>query len=294
MTNPWIQIIRPKTLFASIGPVILGLALVTMLDLQFLFSPLLAFNTLLCAVLLQIFTNIANDYYDGLSGVDAGERLGPQRMTQSNLIPAKTLKRTLIILLGLIFLSGFKLMIHGGMPIIVIGISSMFFAWAYTAGPIPLSRFALGELFAFIYFGPMAVWGTFYIQTKTHSILPVLVGLMPGLLSASIMSINNLRDFDSDLKAGKKTLSNLLPKKWSRYFPLLFLSLALLIPISLVFKGLSIYLLSTLIPSLLFFKSWKAIIEEEPSEKFNLYLAQMGKNLFFTCLIFSLILLIDS
>ena len=126
MNNPWLLAIRPKTLFASIGPVILGLSIAVLYSGQIKF--LIAFLTLICALLLQISTNLVNDYFDAKTGVDSNKRLGPQRVTQTGLIEAKQVKQIFTLTFALAFIIGLYLMIHGGLIIMIIGPLSIAFA----------------------------------------------------------------------------------------------------------------------------------------------------------------------
>jgi 1,4-dihydroxy-2-naphthoate polyprenyltransferase len=284
----WILATRPKTLFASIGPVLLGLALAKVINSEI--NLIIAINTILCAVCLQIGSNLTNDYYDALSGLDNNQRLGPLRVTQAGLISPHAMRFALIIIFTLCLLFGINLMLHGGFRIVIIGLSSLFFAWAYTGGPLPLSRYGLGEIFAFIFFGPIAVWGTFYLQTKSHSNLALILGSGPGFLSSALMSINNLRDRKTDKEGNKITLAVILPLYIAKILPQLFVLLSLLIPLYFIYLGHTKCLLLTFIPQIFFIKTWIKLFVEEPSSKFNDYLAIMGKCLFLYCLIFSTIL----
>jgi 1,4-dihydroxy-2-naphthoate polyprenyltransferase len=288
--NKWFQAIRPKTLFASIGPVLLGLALAKVTQDQL--HILLALNTLLCAILLQIASNLTNDYYDAISGLDDEFRLGPQRVTQAGILSLPQMKKAMILIFSLVLLLGINLMLSGGVVISIIGLSSILFAWAYTGGPLPLSRIALGEVFAFIFFGPVAVWGTFYLQTNLHSNQALILGAGPGFLSAGLMAINNLRDRETDKKGGKLTLAIIFPKLISKSLPQLFIILSLLIPIYFITQGHTKFLIFTSIPHLFFIKTWIKLFVEQPSAKFNNYLATMGKCLFLYCLLFSIILVV--
>ena len=194
--NPWILAARPKTLPAGAGPVLIGLGLVG--SFNHINYPIAAL-TLITALLLQISSNLINDYYDGVKGLDKEDRLGPPRAVALGLLPASTVKKGFIFTLSMAFLLGIGLMVRGGTPIIIIGFSSLFFAWAYTGGPFPLSYFGLGEIFAFIFFGPIAVYGTWYLQTLESGFpsLDVLyMGASVGLISAALMGVNNLRDID--------------------------------------------------------------------------------------------------
>tara|TARA_R110002072_G_scaffold64203_6_gene159812 strand:- start:24193 stop:25053 length:861 start_codon:yes stop_codon:yes gene_type:complete len=275
----WMMAIRPKTLFASIGPVVLGLSIVYQefhqIDLP------LAFLTLLTALLLQASSNLINDYYDGLDGKDSSERLGPDRVTSLGLIAPKKVKLAFIIGLLLSFIFGLILMYQGGMPIIIIGAASLFFAWAYTGGPFPLSRIGLGEVTALIFFGPIPVWGTYYLQTLSHSEPALLIGLVPGFISAALMAVNNLRDRNEDSKNNKRTIATFLSENGARYFVL---NLILLSTFFLPLVTAQMKNTIVIIPTIIFFKTWKRILLDPISKEFNELLANTGKYLFIQCL----------
>ncbi len=199
--------IRPKTLPAAVGPVAVGSA-VAYADGRFLLLP--ALGCLLGAMFLQIGVNLANDYFDFKNNIDSDERVGPVRVTQSGLIPPEMVKQGMVLSLVLSGLTFIYLSIVGGIPIAVVGVTSILAALAYSGGPYPLASHGLGELFVFIFFGLVAVGGTYYIQAKELTPVVLLSAVPPGLLITAIMVINNLRDIDTDRKAGKNTLAVML------------------------------------------------------------------------------------
>lgn len=203
----WLLAIRPKTLPAAVGPVAVGSA-VALRDGKFDFVS--AFCCLLGAILLQIGVNLANDYFDFQNNIDSGERLGPVRVTQSGLISPPEVKRGMIFCLFLAVLVFLYLARAGGLPIVIIGAFSVLAALAYSGGPYPLASNGLGELFVFIFFGLVAVGGTYFIQTGHLSPLAMFAAVPPGLLVTAIIVVNNLRDIDTDRKAGKNTLAVIL------------------------------------------------------------------------------------
>ena len=196
--------IRPKTLTASLSPIILALTYTYTQTASINF--LLAISTILCALFLQISTNLVNDYYDYKKGIDGNKRLGPIRVTQQGLLKASEVKNAFLFTFFLAFIFGSYIFFHGGLTIIITAVLCFLTAYAYTGGPIPLSYFGLGEFFAFIFFGPVSVWGVYYIQTLQHSNEAILLGFGPGFISALIMSINNLRDINTDALTKKKLL----------------------------------------------------------------------------------------
>ena len=201
--NYWILATRPKTLAASLAPVIMGLVLassyVNILNRY-------AAITLLCAILIQIGTNLANDYYDFKKGTDTKKRKGPTRMAQAGFIKPTQLKNVAITLFALAFTFGLILVYKGGLPILFIGIISIICGFWYTAGPIALAYIGLGDLFAFLFFGPIAVSGTYYIQTLTLHPNVIILGSGIGLLATALITVNNIRDIEEDKQNKKNTL----------------------------------------------------------------------------------------
>lgn len=200
----WWLAIRPKTLPAAAAPVLVGTAMAVR---DGMFAELPALAAFLGALLLQIAVNLANDYFDAKNAIDSAERLGPVRVTQSGLIPPGQVKGAMMLCLaaaGLIF--GYLSWV-GGVPILLAGIASVLAALAYSGGPYPLASHGLGELFVFIFFGLVAVCGTYWVQAVSLSWAVVATSLPPGLLITAIMVVNNLRDRDTDGKAGKNTLA---------------------------------------------------------------------------------------
>ena len=282
----WLMATRPKTLLASQGPVILGLLLAYEKDQSI--NLLIAIITLLCALLMQIGTNLVNDYFDHFTGVDSKDRLGPERVTSLGFLAPEKVKRGYQICFALSFFMGCFLMYIGGLPIIIIGVLSLLMAYIYTGGPFPLSHFALGELVAIIFFGPVAVWGTYFLQTMSFDSLPVLIGLGPGFIAGTLMSINNLRDRISDKKSSKKTLAVILGEKRARSLTLFTLLLSGLVPTLTYFLKPNGFLLLPAMAPFLFLKEWNYIRKGPINQHLNIVLAKTGQYLFLYCLLFSL------
>lgn len=201
--NAWILALRPKTLPASISPILVANALCWSTT----FSWLVAVLTMLTALTLQIAVNFANDYFDFKSGVDTHERLGPQRATQSGLIKPGHMKLAMIGTLMLSVIWSVGLMIEGGLPIVLLALASTIAVLWYSGGPWPLASLGLGEIVVFFFFGWAAVLGTEYLHTEQMSLTGWWLGTQLGLISAAIMLVNNIRDHDTDTKAGKRTLA---------------------------------------------------------------------------------------
>ena len=209
----WILAARPKTLWAAVGPVMIGTAMATG-DGGFHLASSLA--CLLGAILLQIGTNFSNDHADFIKGADTPDRVGPARAVASGWITPRQMLIATWIVFGLAALVCGYLVTRGGWPLIVVGVVSIAAGLAYTAGPLPLAYVGLGDLFVLIFFGPVATAGTYYVQTQSFSWLPALAGCGPGLLAVAILVVNNLRDIEGDRKAGKRTLAVRFGVRFSR------------------------------------------------------------------------------
>lgn len=200
----WLLAARPKTLPAAAVPVIVGTAVALS---ERVFSPGPALAALLGALLIQIGTNLANDVFDFKKGADTTARLGPVRVTQAGLLSPGQVLAGMWFTFGLAALIGVYLVLEGGWPIVIIGLLSIAAGLAYTGGPFPLGYNGLGDLFVFIFFGLVAVGGTYYVQAGLVSLAAWAAAVPVGLLATAILVVNNLRDIDTDRAAGKKTLA---------------------------------------------------------------------------------------
>ncbi|XXF81131.1 1,4-dihydroxy-2-naphthoate polyprenyltransferase [Myxococcaceae bacterium GXIMD 01537] len=199
----WVMAARPKTLTAALVPVAVGTALAFGESVG-RWLPALA--ALLGAMLIQIGTNFTNDYYDFKKGADTAERLGPQRVTQSGLIAPSTVLAAALACFGLAFLTGTYLVWVGGWPIVVIGIASLLAGYGYTGGPFPLAYHGLGDVFVLVFFGFVAVMGTYFVQAAGVSPAAVWASVPVGAIGTALLVVNNQRDASTDVKAGKRTL----------------------------------------------------------------------------------------
>ena len=211
--NAWILAIRPRTLPAAAAGVIMGSALAWQ-DGFFRLDAALA--CLLTAVLLQIGSNLANDFFDFERGTDTPERSGPVRVTQAGLLTPSQVKVGMAVVFTLAALLGLYLAWLGGWPVILIGIAAILSAIAYTGGPFPLGYYGLGDVFVFIFFGLAAVAGTYYVQAGFVSVAAWWMAIPPGLIITAILIVNNLRDLENDRKAGKRTLAVMLGERATR------------------------------------------------------------------------------
>jgi len=233
----WILAVRVPTLPAAIVPVLVGTA-AAWTDGYFRAGPFVA--AMVASLLIQIGTNLANDYFDFRKGADTAERLGPVRITQSGLVPPETVRTATMLVFGLAALIGVYLTVAGGLPILVIGLCSIAAGVLYTGGPWPLAYHGLGDLTVFIFFGLVAVVGTVFLHTGAFSVTAVVYALPVAALVTAILVVNNLRDIATDRVAGKRTLAVRLGPAATRMEYLLLLLVAYLVPpLAWVFLGAS-------------------------------------------------------
>lgn len=230
----WLLATRPRTLPAAIAPVVLGTAM-AIADKRFAW--LAAAAAFSVALLMQIGVNLANDYFDYLKGIDTEERLGPPRAAQSGLIQPKQLRSGVTLIFVLSLIPGFYLLAVGGWPVLFIGLACIGAALAYSGGPFPLASHGLGDIFVFIFFGLVAVCGTYYVQALRLTPMVWLMGAIEGLLITAILVVNNLRDIQTDRQSGKRTLAVIIGDRASKLEYLLLLGIAYAIPIILWLSG---------------------------------------------------------
>jgi 1,4-dihydroxy-2-naphthoate octaprenyltransferase len=211
----WLLAARPKTLPAAIVPVWAGCVLSW--KLQGSWNPWLAFCTLAGAICIQIATNFFNDAIDAQKGADTEKRLGPTRVTSTGLISRRAVFIAAGVFLFLATLCGVVLYQAVGWPIIAIGLPSLYLAYGYTGGPFPLAYRGMGEIFVVAFFGIIAVGGTVLIQMNQWREEAMLLGFQIGLLSAVLISINNLRDREEDASTGKNTMAVRLGDRGARF-----------------------------------------------------------------------------
>lgn len=214
--NRWLLAARPKTLTASIAPVLVGTGLAAGLSpepIRWWLAPL----ALLSATCIQIGTNLVNDAADYEKGADTAERLGPTRVTQSGLLSPRAVRLAAAVFFAAATLLGIPLVVAGGTPIVVIGLLSVVAGYAYTTGPLPLAYLGLGEIFVMLFFGFAAVKGMTYVLAGA-SFFPLsdLAAVQVGLQSATLLAVNNYRDIAGDRKAGKRTLAARFGERFAR------------------------------------------------------------------------------
>lgn len=231
----WFAAARPATLPAAVVPVLVGTAAATR-DGLFRLGPFLA--ALGASVLIQIGTNLANDYFDHQKGADTAERLGPKRLIQNAVATPQQVLLATLLCFGASALIGLYLVFVGGWPILIIGVLSILSGLAYTGGPYPLGYNGLGDLFVFVFFGLVAVAGTYYLHAGTVDVLAWWAAIPVGLLVTNILVVNNVRDINTDRAVGKRTLATRIGRRATRVQYVLFFVVAYLVPPLLWFASL--------------------------------------------------------
>jgi 1,4-dihydroxy-2-naphthoate polyprenyltransferase len=241
----WLMAARPRTLPAAIAPVLVGTALaMTVVDLRV--GGFVA--ALLGAILIQVGTNLSNDYSDARRGADTEDRLGPVRVTAGGLVPPKRVLVATYVTFALAVLCGVYL-VYLAVPILLaIGAASILAGVLYTGGPRPYGYEGLGEVFVFLFFGLVAVAGSYYVQTEEVSWEAFALAVPVGLLAAAILVVNNVRDLETDRRAGKRTLAVRLGRPRTRtVFGLMVYGAFLTAPIPWIAGSLSPWLLLPLV-----------------------------------------------
>ncbi|MDX9973867.1 MAG: 1,4-dihydroxy-2-naphthoate polyprenyltransferase [FCB group bacterium] len=283
----WWMAARPKTLWAASAPVLMGTAMAW--DGGVFHGPA-ALCALLGALLIQIGTNYANDYFDHQKGTDTAERIGPLRVTQAGLVSPGTMRKAMALVFLLALIPGACLVYRGGWPLVAIGLASILCGILYTAGPAPLGYIGLADLFVLVFFGPVAVGGTYYVQALSLPPEVAIAGLAPGLLSVALLTVNNLRDIDGDRAAGKRTLAVRFGRSFARAEYLLSLVIACVaVPLYLVWRlpshTLSLLALGTIILAV---PAVRTVFTRNEGPALNGALAHTGRLLILFSVLFSI------
>jgi 1,4-dihydroxy-2-naphthoate polyprenyltransferase len=200
----WLMAARVRTLPAAVAPVLVGTALAGFVHV---FHPLRFIAALVGAIFIQVGTNLSNDYSDARRGADTEDRLGPVRVTAGGLVPPGSVLVATYVSFGIAVLAGLYLVVVAGWQLLIVGAASILAGVLYTGGPKPYGYEGLGEVFVFLFFGIVAVAGSYFVQT-THLVWEAFALAVPvGLLAAGILVVNNVRDIDTDRRAGKRTLA---------------------------------------------------------------------------------------
>jgi 1,4-dihydroxy-2-naphthoate octaprenyltransferase len=200
----WLMAARPRTLPAAIAPVLVGTALA---DYAYVFHPLRFVAALVGAIFIQVGTNLSNDYSDARRGADTEDRLGPVRVTAGGLVPPKHVLAATYASFGIAVLVGIYLIVVAGWQLLLVGAASILAGVLYTGGPRPYGYEGLGEVFVFLFFGLVAVAGSYFVQMRRLDWEAFAIAEPVGLLAAAILVVNNVRDIDSDRRAAKRTLA---------------------------------------------------------------------------------------
>ena len=220
----WINAARPRTLPAAVAPVLVGTAAAA----RFIGWRFAA--AMVVALAVQVAVNYANDYFDGVRGVDTAERVGPRRAVASGDVSPAAMKRAIAVALGVAALAGLALSAAAGWELLAVGAVCFIAALGYSGGPKPYASAGLGELFVFVFFGLVATVGSQYVQDERIAGLAVLAAVPIGLLATAILVVNNLRDIPTDAAAGKVTLAVRLGDRATRPFYVLLLIVPAVIP----------------------------------------------------------------
>jgi 1,4-dihydroxy-2-naphthoate octaprenyltransferase len=241
------------------------------------------------ALMIQIGTNFVNDYYDFKKGSDTAERLGPTRVTQAGLVMPYQMKAAIAVAFALAIVGGLYLVLRGGWPILTIGLASIGCGVLYTAGPFSLSYTGLADLFVLLFFGLVAVAGTYYVQILAFSTTALIAGLGPGLFSVAILTVNNLRDIDQDRKAGKRSLPARFGRGFARAEYTVSIILATLVPVWLVLSQQAhYYALAASVTILFAVPAIRTVMKSTDGSTLNRTLAATGRLLLIYSLLFSI------
>jgi 1,4-dihydroxy-2-naphthoate octaprenyltransferase len=249
----WAMAARPRTLPAAIAPVLVGTALAW--TAAGVFRPLAFVAALVGSIFIQIGTNLSNDYSDARRGADTEDRLGPVRVTAGGLVPPRRVLVWTYVAFAIALAAGLYLVLVAGIELLFVGLASIAAGVLYTGGPRPYGYAGLGEVFVFLFFGVVAVTGSYFVQAEEISWLALALSVPIGLLAAAILVVNNVRDIDTDRRAGKRTLAVKLGRERAAVLFTAMLVVAFLAPVAIAAAGwLSPFIL---IPALLVLPAWR-------------------------------------
>src|SRR6201996_3113629 len=232
----WLMAARLRTLPAAIAPVLVGTALA---GFQHIDHPLRLLAALVGAIFIQVGTNLSNDYSDARRGADTEDRLGPVRVTAGGLVPPRQVLIATYITFGVAVLAGVYLIVVAGWELLLVGAASILAGVLYTGGPKPYGYEGLGELFVFLFFGIVAVAGSYFVQVEHLDWEAFALAVPVGLIATGILVVNNVRDIDTDRRAGKRTLAVRLGRRRTRILFAVIVYLAyLLTPVTWIFGPL--------------------------------------------------------
>lgn len=241
----WLMAARLRTLPVGLAPVLVGTALAGFEDV---FHPLRFAAAVLGALFIQVGANLSNDYSDARRGADTEDRLGPVRVTAGGLVPPRQVLIATYLTFGLAVLCGVYLVAVAGWQLLLVGVASIVAGVLYTGGPRPYGYDGLGEVFVFLFFGIVAVAGSYFVQTETLEWEAFALAVPVGLLASAVLVVNNYRDMETDRRAGKKTLAVRLGRERTRVlYTVMVYGAYLLTPITWLFGELSPWVLLPLL-----------------------------------------------
>jgi 1,4-dihydroxy-2-naphthoate polyprenyltransferase len=270
----WLVAARPRTLPAAVAPVLVGTALAAS---EGVFRPLAFVAALVGSVFIQIGTNLSNDYSDARRGADTDDRLGPVRVTSGGLMPPRRVLVGTWIAFGVAVAAGAYLVAVAGWELVLVGAVSILAGVLYTGGPRPYGYEGLGELFVFLFFGVVAVAGSYFVQTERLEWEAFALSVPVGLLAAAILIVNNVRDIDTDRRAGKRTLPVKLGRPAVRRLFVAVLAVAFLSPVAIwLAGGLSAWILISLAAAPLAVPLARTVLTRADGPSLNAVLGRAG------------------
>ena len=269
----WFVAARPRTLPAAVAPVVVGSALAVS---EGVFRPLAFLAALVASVFIQVGTNLSNDYSDARRGADSEDRLGPVRVTAGGLLPPRRVLVGTYVAFGIAVAAGLYLIALVGLELLVVGIASILAGVLYTGGPRPYGYEGLGELFVFLFFGVVAVVGSYYVQTEGLRLEAFALSVPVGLLATEILVVNNLRDIDSDRRAGKRTLAVRIGRARTRRLFVAIVVVALVAPLA-IWPALSPWVLLTALAAPLALPLLRTVSSASDGPSLNTALAGTGR-----------------
>lgn len=253
----WFGVCRPYSLFISASPVLAGLLVLGNVP-----NILVAVATLLCAMSLQVFSNLVNDYYDFVRGCDKAGRSGPQRPLAEGIVNEKQMRTACIVALSVALLLGAYLVWVGGWVILLVGVLSALFAWLYTATRFSLAYLGIADIVCFLFYGPVASAGTVYLQVAEFSLAAFYAGCACGCIAVCVLASNNIRDIEDDRAVGKRTF----PVRFGRIAALVGVATILLASVAFAVLGFgTLWLLFLLLPDLVLY----VLLVKAEGKKYN-------------------------
>jgi len=281
----WLMAARVRTLPAALAPVLVGTSLAIQ---QGVFRPGAFVAALVGALLIQIGTNLANDYSDARRSADAEDRVGPVRVTAGGLVPPRQVLVATYVTFGLAVVCGVYLVVVAGVELLFVGVASIAAGVLYTGGPKPYGYEGLGEVFVFLFFGVAAVAGSAFAQLEAWPREAFILAVPVGLLASAILVVNNVRDIDSDTRAGKRTLAVRLGRDRGRtLYGLMIYGAYVFVPVAWLAGSLSPWLLVSWLTLPLAVRLVRTVRTHADGPTLNEALAQTGMLQLAFCLLLS-------